>query len=91
MSAFPGVENPTREDRLGLHLAENQLDMVFALRAQREAQMTIHELAERMNIDAREITRFEAGGSNPTLAFIRRYAKHVNTLITYTITPNGTP
>ncbi|MVU75999.1 helix-turn-helix domain-containing protein [Nocardia sp. ET3-3] len=78
MEMFPGIENPTDRDRVGLIVAEEQLNLILGLRAIRiQRGMTVTEVADAMGVDPSQVSRFESGGTNPTLSTIRRYAKAV--------------
>lgn len=73
---FPGIENPTPEDYLGLALAEQQLNLVFGIRDLRTQRgLTPEQVAEAIGIDLDSLWRLEMGGTNPTMSTIRRYAK----------------
>lgn len=79
---FPGIDEPTSRDRLAAELADEQLRLIFGLREIRiERGMSITEVAEAMGVDPAQVSRFESGGTNPTMATIRRYAKTVEALI----------
>jgi transcriptional regulator with XRE-family HTH domain len=80
---FPGIENPTTSDYIGAAVADEQLKLVFALRdLRKERGMEIAEVAEAADVLASEISMFESGSSNPTLALVRRYAKAVGAVFT---------
>lgn len=82
-SRFPGIENPTTSDYIGAAVADEQLKLVFALRdVRKERGMEIAEVAEAADVLASEISMFESGSSNPTLALVRRYAKAVGAVFT---------
>lgn len=75
---FPGIDNPTSEDYLGLELAEQQLNLIFGIRDLRvERGLTPESVAEAMDVDLDSLWRLEMGGANPTMSTIRRYAKAV--------------
>lgn len=81
MEMFPGLENPTRADRIGMEVAEEQLKLVFGLRNMRiERGLNITDVAEAMEVDPAQVSRFESGSTNPTMSTIRRYAKAVEAI-----------
>jgi len=41
-----------------------------------------------MGVDRSVVTRFESGGTNPTMATINRYAEAVGAMIRYTVEPD---
>ncbi|WP_327139289.1 helix-turn-helix transcriptional regulator [Nocardia sp. NBC_01327] len=78
MEMFPGIENPTDRDRVGLVVAEEQLNLILGLRAIRiQRGLLVSDVAEEMGIDPSQVSRFESGGTNPTFSTVRRYAKAV--------------
>lgn len=78
MEMFPGIENPSDRDRVGLAVAEEQLNLILGLRAIRiQRGMSLTDVADVMGIDVSQVSRFESGGTNPTFATVRRYAKAV--------------
>lgn len=78
MEMFPGIENPTDRDRVGLTVAEEQLNLILGLRAIRiKRGMSVSDVADAMGIDPSQVSRFEGGGTNPTFSTVRRYAKAV--------------
>ncbi|WP_185090928.1 helix-turn-helix domain-containing protein [Gordonia oryzae] len=81
MSMFPGVEHPTSIDHLGAELANEQLKLIFDLRQCRiDRELSLAEVAEMMKVDVSQVSRFESGSTNPTMATVRRYAKAVNAI-----------
>ncbi|MCA4997140.1 helix-turn-helix transcriptional regulator [Tsukamurella tyrosinosolvens] len=75
---FPSIKEPSRSDRVGAENADEQLNLVFGLRDVRlDRDMSIVDVAEAMGVDASQVSRFESGGTNPTMATVRRYAKAV--------------
>ncbi|OHU23445.1 hypothetical protein BKG77_07220 [Mycobacteroides chelonae] len=81
MHMFPGLKNPTRQDRLGAELADEQLKLVFELRKVRVRRgLNVAQVAEAMGVDAAQVSRFESGSTNPTMSTIRRYAKAVEAI-----------
>jgi transcriptional regulator with XRE-family HTH domain len=78
MELFPGTDAPTERDHVGAAVADEQLNLVLGLRAIRlQRGMSLAEVAELMGIDQSQVSRFESGGTNPTMSTIRRYAKAV--------------
>ncbi|MEV6333478.1 helix-turn-helix transcriptional regulator [Nocardia vinacea] len=84
---FPGIDNPTSRDRLGLELASQQLDMILGMRDIRvQKGLNVNDVAQLMGVDASQVSRFESGSTNPTMSTIRRYAKAVGAFIRITTT-----
>ncbi|MGS2805350.1 helix-turn-helix domain-containing protein [Nocardia sp. MW-W600-9] len=78
MEFFPGIGAPTDRDRVGAIVADEQLNLVLGLRAIRQRRgMSLADVADRMGVDQSAVSRFESGGTNPTMSTIRRYAKAV--------------
>lgn len=78
MELFPGIKSPTDRNHVGAAVADEQLNLVLGLRAIRlERGMSLAEVADQMGIDQSQVSRFESGGTNPTMSTIRRYAKAV--------------
>ncbi len=76
---FPGIANPTRTDRVGAEIADEQLKLILGLRQIRvERDLSITEVAHAMGVDVAQVSRFESGATNPTMSTIRRYAKAVD-------------
>lgn len=76
--AYSGVVKPTSMDRLGAELAAEQARLIDGLREVRiERGLSISEVAAAMNVDPAQVSRFEGGSTNPTMATIRRYADAV--------------
>lgn len=74
----PGGVKPTPADRLDAQLAAEQRSMILGLRRIRiERGLAISEVAARMNVNPAQVSRFESGSTNPTMATIRRYASAV--------------
>lgn len=86
----PDARGVTPEDRLGIDLARSELNLVRQLVQARERRgIKPAEVARRMGVDRSVITRFESGGTNPTMATINRYAEAVGVMITYEVTDPG--
>ena len=83
---FPGVDKPTSRERLGVELADEQLDLIYELRKVRvERGLSIADIAENMKVDATQVSRLESGSTNPTMAAIRRYAKAAGARISISV------
>lgn len=75
---FPWTDKPTSTERLGAELADEQVKWISALRKVRQERgLSVAEVAEKMKVDPAQVSRFESGSTNPTMATIRRYAKAV--------------
>ena len=86
MRAAEDKRGVTPEDRLGIDLARSELNLVRQLVAVRQRRgLKPAELARRMGVDRSVVTRFESGGTNPTMATISRYAEVVGAMIHYTV------
>ncbi|WP_354559292.1 MULTISPECIES: helix-turn-helix transcriptional regulator [unclassified Rhodococcus (in: high G+C Gram-positive bacteria)] len=83
---IPGMEGADATELLGVDLARAQNRLVRLLRDRRiELGLSGSQVAERMNVDPSVVSRFERGGTNATLATIRRYAKAVEAMVTYEV------
>ena len=70
------------EDRLGIALARSENRLIRQLIAVRHSRgLKPAELARKMEVDRSVVTRFESGGTNPTMATINRYAEAVGAVI----------
>lgn len=86
MVAIPGMENATVSERLGVDLARAQNELVRRLRQRRvDLDLTASEVAAKMEVDPSFVSRFERGGTNATFSTIRRYAKAVDSMVTYKV------
>ncbi|CAM3737113.1 helix-turn-helix domain-containing protein [Tsukamurella ocularis] len=75
---FPSIAEPTPQDRVGAEIADEQMNLIFGLRQVRmRRKMSISDVAAEMGVDPAQVSRFETGGTNPTMSTIRRYAKAV--------------
>ncbi|MFW0795362.1 helix-turn-helix transcriptional regulator [Gordonia sp. CPCC 205515] len=54
----------------------------FHRTARKYRRVFVATVAERMGADPAQVSRFETGGTNPTMSTIRRYAKAVGALVT---------
>ncbi|MET8430084.1 helix-turn-helix transcriptional regulator [Nocardia sp. NPDC004860] len=87
MDEFPGIKDPTSQDRLGLALAEQQVHLIIRLREIREARgLTVDQVAMIMKKAPALVARFETAGTNPTMSAIRAYAKAVGANFEITVT-----
>ncbi len=78
------------EDRLGIDLARSENRLIRQLIEMRERRgLKPAELAREMGVDRSVVTRFEAGGTNPTIATINRYAEAVGAMIHYDVTDHA--
>lgn len=73
-------------DRLSIELARSENHLIRELIAVRHRfGLKPAEVARRMGVDRSAVTRFESGGTNPTMATINRYAEAVGAMIHYTV------
>lgn len=78
------------DDRLSIDLARSENHLIRELIAARQQRgLKPAELARKMGVDRSVVTRFEAGGTNPTMATINRYAEAVGAMIRYTVEPDA--
>ncbi|WP_405177853.1 helix-turn-helix domain-containing protein [Nocardia sp. NBC_01377] len=85
---IPGLEPLSAAERLGVDLAKSEYELIRQLVARRSAAgIKPAELARRMGVDRSTISRFEAGGTNPTMATLNRYAEAIGAMITYDVQP----
>lgn len=69
----------TARDRKGIAAARQQTRLVRRLREIRIGRgKSVQEVADELGVDPSMIYRFEKGGTNPTLATIRKYALAVD-------------
>ena len=75
-------------DRLGIELARQQTKLIRELKAVRVSSgLSVTHVAKAMGVDDAVIYRFEKGGTNPTLATIRRYALAVGAMLDLNAAP----
>lgn len=87
MDNFPGIQDPTSRDRLGLALAEQQVNLIVSLREVREARgLSVDQVAVTMGLAPALVTQLESAGTNPTMSAIRAYAKAVGAHFEFTVT-----
>ncbi|MFD4368669.1 helix-turn-helix domain-containing protein [Rhodococcus sp. NPDC058521] len=71
-----------KRDQLGIDLARQQTKLVRELKTIRVSSgLTVAEVASSMSVDEAVVYRFEKGGTNPTLATVRRYALAVGAML----------
>lgn len=77
-------------DRLSVNLARSENQLIRELIAVRQRRgLKPAEVARTMGVDRSVVTRFESGGTNPTMATINRYAEAVGAMIRYTVEPDA--
>jgi DNA-binding XRE family transcriptional regulator len=87
MNRFPGIENPTSRDRLGLELARQQLNLIFGMRdIRRRRGLTVEQVAVDMDTTTHRVWQIETEGGNPTMSELRRYAKAVGAIFRSEVT-----
>lgn len=73
-------------DRLSVDLARSENHLIRELIAARQRRgLKPAEVARKMGVDRSVVTRFESGGTNPTVATINRYAEAVGAMVRYTV------
>jgi transcriptional regulator with XRE-family HTH domain len=83
-------DDMSAEDRLGIDLARSENHLIRQLIEARKCRnIKPAELARRMDVGRSVVTRFEAGGTNPTMATINRYAEAVGVVIRYSVSEPG--
>jgi transcriptional regulator with XRE-family HTH domain len=71
-------------DRLGVDLARQQTKLIRELKAVRiSSGLAVTDVAKAMGVDDAVVYRFEKGGTNPTLATVRRYALAVGAMLEF--------
>lgn len=79
-------------DRLSVDLARSENHLIRELIAVRQRRgLKPADVARTMGVDRSAVTRFEAGGTNPTIATINRYAEAVGAMIRYTVETAAVP
>lgn len=61
--------------------------MIQIIRAREKKKLTQHKLALKIGTKQSAIARFEAGNTNPSLAFLQKLATALNTPIKITLQP----
>lgn len=80
------------DDRLSIDLARSENHLIRELIAARKRRgLKPAEVARKMGVDRSVVTRFESGGTNPTMATVNRYAEAVGAMIRYTVEPDAVP
>lgn len=83
------ADEVSADDRLSIDLARSENHLIRELVATRQRRgLKPAELARKMGVDRSALTRFESGGTNPTMATINRYAEAVGAMIRYTVEPD---
>lgn len=73
-----GDVSPAPPDRLATELAAEQANLIRELRAVRIARgLSVSATAAALGVDPAQVSRFETGATNPTMATTRRYAQAV--------------
>ena len=93
INQFPTTEEYKKrifKERPGVKKEYDRLAPKYALiektlKARAKMGLTQKETASRMGTKQSALARFEAGNTNPTLAFIQRLAKALNTTFKLTI------
>ncbi|WP_165824967.1 helix-turn-helix domain-containing protein [Mycolicibacter senuensis] len=79
-------------DRLSVDLARSENRLIRELIAVRQRRgLKPVDVARTMGVDRSTVTRFESGGTNPTIATINRYAEAVGAMIRYTVETAAVP
>ncbi|WP_065289748.1 helix-turn-helix domain-containing protein [Mycolicibacter kumamotonensis] len=79
-------------DRLSIELSRSVNHLIRELVAARQRRgLKPVDVARAMGVDRSVVTRFESGGTNPTMATINRYAEAVGVMIRYTVETTGVP
>ncbi len=87
--SIAGLEPLSADERLGVDLAKSEYGLIRQLVALRTAAgIKPAELARRLDVDKSVISRFESGGTNPTMATVNRYAEAIGAMITYEVEPH---
>jgi transcriptional regulator with XRE-family HTH domain len=77
-------------DRLSIDLARSENHLIRELIAARHRRgLKSADVARKMGVDRSAVTRFESGGTNPTMATINRYAEAVGAMVRYTVEPDA--
>lgn len=81
-----GEDELSVDDRLAIDLARSENHLIRELIAARHRRgLKPAEVARKMGVDRSVVTRFESGGTNPTMSTINRYAEAVGAMIRYTV------
>lgn len=79
-------------DRLSVELARSENHLIRELVAARKRRgLKAADVARTMGVDRSAVTRFESGGTNPTMATINRYAEAVGVMIRYAVESDAVP
>ena len=88
LEEFLGLDTSNQEDRLAVHLAEQDellIDQLVQMR--KDAGLRQADVATRIDRDQATISNFERLGGDPRLSTIRRYALAVGASIDHAVTP----
>ncbi len=86
------ADSVSAADRLSVGLARSENHLIRELIAVRQRRgLKLADVARKMGVDRSAVTRFESGGTNPTMATINRYAEAVGAMIRYTVESDVTP
>lgn len=86
------ADEVSADDRLSVDLARSENHLIRELVAARQRRgLKPADVARTMGVDRSAVTRFESGGTNPTMATINRYAEAVGAMIRYAVEPDAVP
>ncbi|NLA35243.1 MAG: helix-turn-helix transcriptional regulator [Actinobacteria bacterium] len=86
------ADGASGDARLGIELARSENHLIRELITARQRRgLKPVDVARKMGVDRSAVTRFESGGTNPTMATINRYAEAVGAMIRYTVEPDAVP
>ncbi|RAU99781.1 hypothetical protein DQP56_10305 [Mycolicibacter senuensis] len=92
MEAMGVADGLPPADRLSVDLARSENRLIRELIAVRQRRgLKPVDVARTMGVDRSTVTRFESGGTNPTIATINRYAEAVGAMIRYTVETAAVP
>ncbi|MBS9534979.1 helix-turn-helix transcriptional regulator [Mycobacterium sp. M1] len=80
------ADSVSADDRLSVDVARSENHLIRQLVGVRQRRgIKPADVARKMGVDRSAVTRFESGGTNPTIATINRYAEAVGAMIRYTV------
>lgn len=80
------MDGLSADDRLSIDLARSENHLIRELIVvRRKRGLKPAEVARKMGVDRSVVTRFESGGTNPTMATVNRYAEAVGAMIRYSV------
>lgn len=92
MNAMGVADGVPAVDRLSVDLARSENRLIRELIAVRQRRgLKPADVARAMGVDRSVVTRFESGGTNPTMGTINRYAEAVGAMIRYTVESAAVP